>query len=99
MATHTRQNADIKIEDFDRVKQRPYSSYQTRSFSKTEIRLIGKRAQEELKRVLYDVHGDRPVFEYPVLNFDDQTKFEGVSLTLTRTYLFLLQITIKKLNV
>ena len=80
MAKHNRDCGDIKIEDFDKVKQRPYSSYQTRSFSKHELTAIGKKARDELKNILYDVHGDRPIFEYPVLNFDDQTKFYGVSL-------------------
>jgi hypothetical protein len=43
------------------------------------LSLIGKRANDELNRILYDVHGDRPIFGYPVLSFENKAEIESVS--------------------
>ena len=76
---HRPLNPGIRIENFDKAIKRPHSSYQQRKFSKQEINVIGKKGRDELKSILYDVHGDRPVFGYPVLSFDNTTEIKHVS--------------------
>jgi hypothetical protein len=64
-------NTDIRIEDFDKVESHPQNHFNSMSFSKEDLTEMGRKARNELSDYLHDVHGDRPVFDFPVLSFDD----------------------------
>ncbi|CAI2367888.1 unnamed protein product [Moneuplotes crassus] len=70
----------IRVGKLDKSDKRPHSSYQHRKFSKSDLNLIGKKGREELKKILHDVHGDKPVFEFPVLSFDRENERLNVSI-------------------
>ena len=41
------------------------------SYSVQELRKICSDGRVELETYLHDVHGDKPIFEYPIMSFGD----------------------------
>lgn len=80
MAGRIEQSPTIKVDSLDKLSQGPYSSTYHEKFSKNEINMIGKKGREELKKILHDVHGAKPIFEYPVLSFERENERANVSV-------------------
>jgi len=67
------EKSGVLIEEFDQVSDYGDKHRYSLSFSRDDVSQIGKRARDELSTFLHDVHGDRPVFEYPVISYDKPT--------------------------
>jgi len=68
---------DIKIEDFSKVKNIFAVKQNIMSYSNEELNKIRNNARNELSTYVRDVHGDTPVFEYPVMSFGDLKQGES----------------------